>query len=104
MSVVGLGGRGAGKGTQRSDRCGQVCQTFTAQGLQEVAHLVGKAPSGRLMTSVRKLTQQAAVGSVETKGAQDPGHRSKLCKSNLCFRGHSTIPKLGQPGGVQRFL
>lgn len=54
---------------------GRFAQLLPAQGSQEGTHMVGKVPSGTLVTSVRRLTQQVAVDSVETKDAQDPGPR-----------------------------
>lgn len=75
MSAVGLRGP-PGRGTQGATNVGRFAKCLQHRGLQEGTHLFGRAPSGTPVTSVRKLTQQTAVGSVETKDAWDLGHRS----------------------------
>lgn len=75
--MSGLGLRGPMEGVHKGAiGVGRFATLLTAQCPQEGAHLVGKASSSTLVSTVRNLTQQAAVDSVETKDAQDPGHRS----------------------------
>lgn len=63
LLVSGVPVKGIHKG---ATSVGRFAQLLPAQGSQEGTHLV----------SVRRLTQQVAVDSVETKDAQDPGPRS----------------------------
>lgn len=72
LLVSGVSVKGIHRG---ATSVGRFAQLLPAQGSQEGTHMVGKVPSGTLVTSVRRLTQQVAVDSVETKDAQDPGPR-----------------------------